>query len=269
MTILSWEELLEGKASNLIGSESCAATIGVFDGVHRAHRELIGRIVEAGGRRSAVITFRQSPKAVFAPQHFPGYLYSLSQRLSCFEHLGVGLVCLIDFSADFGKIGGKDFISLIQDRLKLRYLAIGSNFRCGYGLDTDATRIAALNKALGIRTDIVPSVQKDGLPVSSSRIRTAMASGDLVEVRALLGRDIEIDLDGVPTTPGPDWLDYNVGAVRRLTPPPGRYAVTYLAEGFSPVRGFVDIQASCVRVYQKDALRIRFDPSLRGADVFE
>ena len=269
MTVLSWEDLLAGKAAKSIGDEGFSATIGVFDGVHRGHRELVGRVVEAGGRRSAVITFRQSPKAVFAPQHFPGYLYSLSQRLSCFDSLGVALVCLIDFSEDFGKLGGKDFISLIHDRLKLRYLAIGSNFRCGYGLDTDATRIASLNRASGIRTDIVPPVMRNGMPVSSSRIRTAMASGDLVEVRALLGRDIELDLDGAPTTPGPAWVDYYVGAIRRLTPPPGRYAVTYLGEGLSPVRGFVDIQASCVRAYQKGAERIRFDPLLPGTDVFE
>jgi len=148
---------------------------------------------------------------------------------------------------------------LIQDRLKLRYLAIGSNFRCGYGLDTDSSRIASMNRDFGSETDIVPPVMVGGEPVSSSRIRTAMAAGDLVEARALSGRDIELDLVAVPTTPGPEGVDYDAGAVKRLAPPPGRYAVTYFCDDVPPFRGFADISGTRIRCPRGQIKRVRFD----------
>ncbi len=220
MTVVSWDLFVSGSLS----CEPRAATVGVFDGLHLGHRALIDRIRARGGELvPSVFTFRENPKALLRPKAFEGNIFSLDQKLDALEGLGVAFVVLIDFSGDFGKLSGKEFVDLLKDRGKLRYLAVGSDFRCGYRLDTDAERLRSLNARDGIPTDIVPPVALGGAPVSSSRIRTAIAAGNLVEATALLGRNFVLDLGPTPTTPGPDREEYDVGPTRRIAPPSGRY----------------------------------------------
>jgi riboflavin kinase/FMN adenylyltransferase len=228
MTVVSWDSFVAGTAP----SRPRAATIGVFDGIHRGHRALIDRVAaRAPELAPTVFTFLKNPKAILRPADFEGDIFSLEQKLDELEKLGADLAVLIDFSGNFGKLSGKEFVDLIKDRGKLRYLAVGSDFRCGYRLDTDADRIRSLNAADGIPTDIVAPVLRDGVPVSSSRIRAAIAAGNLVEAAALLGRNVVLDLGSAPTTPGPATEEYDVGPTRRITPPDGRYPVLVKSDG--------------------------------------
>lgn len=259
MKVISWQELLNMPQPFFLDQKAdVGASIGVFDGVHRGHTALLEKVLASSPGKAVVVTFKQSPQAHLFPQRFPGYLYSLNQRLEVFNAMGIDLVCLIDFSPEFGRMSGKDFIGLIQERLKLRYLAIGSNFRCGYGLDTDVQRISELNSEKGIQTDILPPVFWAGEPVSSSRIRTAIARGDLVEATELFGRDIVLDVSDVPTTPGPTWIDYNVGAAKRIAPPPGRYSVLIQSIKNQCSTGTVEIAHSYLRLSGPRAKRLVF-----------
>jgi hypothetical protein len=176
-------------------------------------------------------------------------IFSLEQKLRAFSLLGIGLAVIIDFSGEFGKLSGKDFIDLLKKRGKLHYLAVGSDFRCGYGLDTNATDIRYMNELDGIPTEIVPPVIWGGTPVSSSRIRAAILSGNLVEATALLGRNVELDLSMTPFTPGNAWVDFDVSSLRQITPPPGRYPVMISSDdSFQKVRGQADIRTGAIRV---------------------
>lgn len=235
MNLVSWERFIAGQVPF---RRPIAATIGVFDGVHRGHVALLSRVVSHRGSHAAtVFTFRENPKALTRPRAFEGNIFTLDQKLRVFRELGVDFVVLIDFSGDFGKLSGKEFVGFLRDRGKLRYLAIGSDFRCGYGLDTDAVALRGLNAADGIPTDIVPPVEEEGVPISSSRIRTAITTGDLVEAAVLLGRNFVIDLRSVPLTPEADAIGHDARGMGRITPPNGRYpAIVFSDEssqGFS------------------------------------
>src|SRR5208337_4453660 len=134
--VLTWDELRSGRAASPI-----AAAIGVFDGLHIGHRELVGRVLERGGLERTVVTFEDNPKRMLSPESFRGALSTLDQKLALIDSAGVDLCVLIDFSGDFSKLPGRQFLSMLSDSAELRYLAVGSDFRCGHNLDTGAEDI--------------------------------------------------------------------------------------------------------------------------------
>lgn len=191
MNILTWEEFSGGKAA-FAGAVSCqtAVTIGVFDGVHRGHQALLHKVASSG-YAPVVVTFRNHPRSVLTRREAPRLLITVEERLAIFEKMGVQAVVLIDFSEKFSILSGKAFLSVLWGNASPAYMAIGAAFRCGYRGGTDAGQIARLNRAAGVRTEIVPPVLEGGLPVSSSRIREALAAGDIVAAECMLGRKWE------------------------------------------------------------------------------
>ena len=225
LRIIEWAKLLSPLSKKI--PYPSAMTIGFFDGVHRGHVELITRVVQQG-MKSTIVTFRENPKKFFEHHHYPGDIFSLEQKLSAFRILGIEQVILIDFSESFSKMKGKEFISILIDRGNLRFLAIGSSFRCGHKLDIDAGIIKDMNEAQGIPTEVVPSLRDDIGSISSSRIRSAIIQGDLPMAAALLGRNIELELsssncntfnNGAGTKE--KGITFNMSG--RLLPPPGQY----------------------------------------------
>jgi riboflavin kinase/FMN adenylyltransferase len=201
-------------------------TIGVFDGIHRGHLALLGKIIsQASSYTPAVVTFRKNPKIILHPDEYEGDIMSLERKLDIFTGLGIGLTILIDFSGHFSKLGGKEFLDCLKTRGQLGYLAIGSNFRCGNKRETDASLIKTMNEAAGIRTEVVPPIMEGASQVSSSRIRSAIRSGSFNEAAALLGRNVEIDCFGLigRRETGGTFFDTQGGG--RVTPPPGKYPV--------------------------------------------
>jgi riboflavin kinase/FMN adenylyltransferase len=138
-----------------------------------------------------VITFRQNPLCTLKPDAFAGDIINLEQKLSFLEVLGVQLTVLIDFSPKFSKINGRDFIDLLLNRQMVKLIALGRNFRCGHQLDTGAEEIQNLAGARGVEVWVAPPVMDEGQPVSSSRIRQALAAGRRAEAERLLGRPLE------------------------------------------------------------------------------
>jgi len=181
MRIISWEEYVgSGEYPPL------AVTVGVFDGVHRGHQSLIRQVCDSP-HLPTVVTFRQNPQQVLNPDTFAGDIMSLEQKLHALEVLGVQLTVLIDFSEKFSKINGRDFIDLLLCK-PVKLIALGRNFRCGYRLDTGAEQIRSLAGARGVEVWVAPPVMDEGQPVSSSRIRQALAAGRQAEVERLLNR---------------------------------------------------------------------------------
>jgi riboflavin kinase/FMN adenylyltransferase len=211
-------------------------TIGVFDGVHRGHAALVSRVASRGPNPT-VVTFRENPKKILSPHRYEGDIFSLEQRLSALEGLGAVRVILIDFSEEFSTINGWDFINLLEDQGGAVFLAVGSNFRCGYRHETGAELIKQRNALKGIPTEIVQPVMDKTGPVSSSRIRAALAAGDLTGAGDLLGRKPELDLSGIRGLPfardEKKGLVYDAASFHRITPPDGTYPVFIRAEGFN------------------------------------
>jgi len=220
MKVVSWEDFASGEASGT----PLSATVGVFDGLHIGHRKLIDSVLAHGeGRLPTVFTFRDSPKLRTRPKGFTGALSSLEQKLECLEALGLGLCVLIDFSGNFSKLAGRDFLSILRIKGNLGYMAVGSNFSCGYRLDTHAGDIVTILSEYGIQADVLEPVLWEGHPVSSSRIRTAIGEGRLSDAEAMMGRAYELDLAGAAWKAGGDGL-LSCGLPEGVVlPPPGYY----------------------------------------------
>jgi riboflavin kinase/FMN adenylyltransferase len=229
MRVLDLAEFAAKGSLGEIARDGVAMTLGVFDGIHRGHRALLEKVLSSG-LYPVVISFKQNPKFVLRPENKESDIMGTTQKLRLFEQMGIDLTVMIDFSEKFSKLGGRDFIDLLKDRGYLRYLVIGSNFRCGYRHDTDAALIKEMNRAAGISTEVVESVMAGGERISSSRIRTAISAGNLVEAEALLGRRVEIDFTDLSVTRGPGGIYFDLAAQNRIMPPSGRYPVLLFGE---------------------------------------
>jgi riboflavin kinase/FMN adenylyltransferase len=221
-----------------------ALSIGVFDGVHRGHQRLIEkiRLYAAGhGGLGAVVTFTQNPRRVLHPRHYAGDIYSLPQKLKTLEELGVDITVLIDFSGNFSKMSGKEFVAFIGRR-QVNYLAVGANFRCGYHLDTDAQMVREMMAAGGASTEIVSQVRAGGAPLSSSRIRQAIMAGDIAGAAELLGRPFRLDLAGLSPWISAGTVCWDLREAGRVLPPDGQYScVAYTANSPEGRRALITI----------------------------
>jgi len=170
------------------GEKKASVTIGVFDGVHRGHRALIERVVSHNAENvPVVITFRENHKTT---GNEPKDIQTFEQRLILFEKLGIQITIVVDFNKAFRQMPGIDFFEILSKRCNIGFFAVGSAFRCGYQLDTDAAAIQKFFASRGIPVEIIPEVMEDSMPISSSRIRAAIAAGDIRLAEAMLGRPL-------------------------------------------------------------------------------
>ncbi|MCL1814422.1 MAG: FAD synthetase family protein [Treponema sp.] len=191
MQQISWDNLpgLE-KAGD---GKKTALTVGVFDGLHRGHQALIAKITaKAPELLPVVVTFRENPKkftkTAGKSAKNPRDIIDFKEKIFLMESMGISLCVIIDFSEHFSKMSGRDFLEALNCRLRPAYMALGMNFHCGYRRDTDAGTFKTLAEGLGIEVEIIPPILEWGLPVSSSRIRSALEAGRINEANLLLGR---------------------------------------------------------------------------------
>jgi len=231
MRIIEWPEFLE-KSLPLDGKAS-AVTVGVFDGVHRGHKALIDQVMAQKSQAlPVVVTFRQSQYKKAQGQEYFGEILSFRQKMDAFESLGISITVLIEFSESFRRLTGREFLQILQEQGKMRFLAVGSNFRCGYQLDTDAPAMQKFNTEQNIPTVIVPVLAENTLngtvTISSSRIRAAIARGELKSAALMLGYPFTLDLAGAPVSSTAHGRVYDISALGRVFPPSGKYAVCLL-----------------------------------------
>ena len=182
MTIIEWPLFCENGFTGLIPEEKpLSITIGIFDGVHLGHQALIKRIVSHNDKIPVVITFRHEEKNT--PE-----IQSFHERTITLEKLGVKILLVIDFTESFKRMSGIEFLELLNKHGNIGFFAVGSNFRCGYQLDTDAAAIQRFFSSFNIPAEIIPEVKHDSQPISSSRIRAAIAAGDFQLAEIMLGR---------------------------------------------------------------------------------
>jgi riboflavin kinase/FMN adenylyltransferase len=185
MDIVNWNDL-EHRPPD---PRPAALTIGVFDGVHRGHQALIGKITaKAPKLLPVVVTFRENPKKIARPGSFEGDITGFEEKIALIRGYGAELCVIIDFSRDFSTIDGRSFLEALDRFLNPAYIAVGTNFRCGYRRDTGALAFKTLGNDRGIEVEIVDPVMEGGFPVSSSRIRAALREGKSAEAETLLGR---------------------------------------------------------------------------------
>jgi len=229
MQVIEWSQFLEEDFP--LGGNPSAITVGVFDGVHRGHKALIEQVVSQEKHAvPVVVCFRQShyKEAIGDGWEYPGDILTIRQKMAIFESLGVSLTIIIEFSDSFRRMSGVDFLRILQKHGKMKFMAVGSNFRCGYQLDTDALIIQKLNAGLDIHTCIVQPLAEGSQPISSSHIRGSIAQGRLNEANAMLGRPFTVDLFGASVSHTAGGAAYDIAGRGGILPPPGRYQVLLL-----------------------------------------
>ena len=176
--IIEWQQFL--KDGLQLGQKKASVTVGVFDGVHRGHRALIEKVVSRGGHVPVAFTFNS------------GSIQTIQEKTQMLCLLGLEILVVIDFNETFKQIPGNEFLEILLKHMDIGFFAVGSDFRCGYRQDTDAAAIAKFFADRGIHAEIVPEVMEGGLPISSSRIRTAIGTGDFSAAESMLGRKITV-----------------------------------------------------------------------------
>lgn len=164
--------------------------IGNFDGVHRGHLAVIEVLREAAARLGAatcVYTFQPAPTAVVAPERHQPRIQTLHDRVAALLAAGVDHVVVDAFTPEFAAQSAERFTrSVLAERLRTRALVVGHDFRFGNMRAGNAGSIRALLP--GVEVDEVGALVHDGEPISSSRVRRAVAHGDMRLAAQLLGR---------------------------------------------------------------------------------
>ena len=171
-----------------------ALTIGNFDGIHRGHQAMLGRLSEAAedlALPSAVLTFDPHPREFFAPGTAPPRLSTLRSKLEQFAAYGIAQVHVARFNAALAALPAERFIEdVLVRRLGTRWVLVGDDFRFGRGRSGN---LALLRRAATtFSVEAMPTVIVEGERASSTAIRGALAAGELDHAARLLGRPYAI-----------------------------------------------------------------------------
>jgi riboflavin kinase/FMN adenylyltransferase len=172
-----------------------AIAIGSFDGVHRGHAAILGRVrdeARACGLESAVLTFEPLPREFFVPAEAPARISSLGERLAQIARTGIGTAFVERFDARFASLTAAAFEERLRHRHGARWVMIGEDFRYGARRAGDAASLRAAGKRLGFEVATLPNLEADGSRISSTRVRSALARADFAEAAELLGRPYAI-----------------------------------------------------------------------------
>lgn len=220
-----------------------AATIGVFDGVHRGHQTVLKHVVESArshGMASAAITFHPHPRQVLRPDLTTEYVTSLEDRLSLIMRTGLDGVATVSFTSEFAQTDAGDFVRMLVEEFNLALLVIGEDFALGRQRGGDPETLAALGKELGYEVEVIELLTNDSTTkVSSTEVRNALVDGDVNRVSELLGRRFSLHGPVVVgfergRTIGFATANVAIGNDRAI-PAPGVYAtIAHLASGPTP-----------------------------------
>jgi riboflavin kinase / FMN adenylyltransferase len=181
--------------------EGTAVTIGAFDGVHRGHRTVIRSLRDraaADGLATAVVTFDRHPASVVRPESAPLVLTDLDQKLELLAECGVDYTLVIRFDEARAAEPASHFVEeVLASCLNARLVAVGSDFHFGHGRSGNVELLREMGAELGFEVIGHELVDADGRPaptepVSSTRIRRALADGDLAAANEMLGRPHEV-----------------------------------------------------------------------------
>ncbi len=165
-------------------------TIGVFDGVHRGHQQLVTAMVAAAhsaGGTAIAVTFDPHPAATLGRKP-PPLLTTVAERADLLSALGLDLLVVLAFTPDLARTPAAEFVTRLIRHFNLTALWSGPDFALGYRREGDMPFLRRLGAERGFSVHVVEPLMWDGALVNSSRVRAALKAGDLVQATGCLGR---------------------------------------------------------------------------------
>lgn len=226
----------------------CVATIGNFDGVHLGHQAVFRHLREraaAFGLPTTVVTFEPQPQEFFSPDGAPARLTRMREKLQALKDAGIDRVVLLEFGHKLAAMSAAQFVQeLLVDGLDVKFLYVGDDFRFGRQRVGDIDLLRQAGEQHGFEVANMNTLMDGEARISSTRIRQALAQGDLDLAERNLGRPYRIcgrvahgdargRTIGFPTA--------NIDLHRKVSPVHGVFAVMLygLAEG--PLPGVANI----------------------------
>ena len=188
-------KLINGIYSIPKNSGACVATIGNFDGLHLGHQKIINKLRIRAKELSlplTIISFEPLPSEYFMPQA-PERIYPMRDKMKRLKALGVDNYCCLRFNDSLANMSPQDFVqTILLDKLKVKYLAIGDDFRFGHKREGDFNLLKKMGKAVGMEVVDTTTCEHQGERVSSTRIRTHLMAGEISAANELLGHSYQL-----------------------------------------------------------------------------
>ncbi|HKK06500.1 MAG TPA: bifunctional riboflavin kinase/FAD synthetase [Gammaproteobacteria bacterium] len=241
-------DLIRGLHNLRSEHRGCVATIGNFDGVHLGHQAVIGQLAEQAARfdlPATVITFEPQPQEYFAPREVPARLTRFREKMIALRRFAVDRVLCLAFNEQLASMPAEEFIRhVLIDGLDVHYLVVGDDFRFGEGRRGDFQMLVDAGAANAFEVVNMHTFTVEGERVSSTRVRYALAQGDLAGAERLLGRayrmagrvahgDQRGRSIGFPTA--------NIHLHRKASPVQGVYAVEMFGLAGEPIPGVANV----------------------------
>src|SRR5947207_2895336 len=205
--------------------------LGVFDGVHLGHRAILDTAVaraKKDGGTAVACTFDPHPAEVLQPERAPLPITTLDERVALIAESGIGLTVVVAFTPILAAMEPETFVSeILAGRLGAREVVVGFNHRFGRGARGDAQLLREIGIRVGMHAEIVPPLDADGTPVSSSAIRAALQGGDVASAARMLGRPYFVSgniVEGAGRGRSIGFATANLATDRPLLTPAGVYA---------------------------------------------
>ena len=213
-------------------NEETAVTIGVFDGVHRGHQQLLYQLKSSFllPHSSLAVTLTAHPSFVLGRRQSEYWLDDPEEHLRLLFDAGMKYVAVLPFTAEVAQMSACEMVRLMYNELNMRSLLLGYDSRFGSKSNDDFDRLPQLATELGFEYSHGEPFLLDGEPVSSSRIRNSLTDGRVDDTAALLGRPYSLTSKvlhgrGVGHTLGFPTANIDLSQTRKMLPRDGVYAV--------------------------------------------
>lgn len=166
-------------------------TIGIFDGVHKGHQEIIKRavaIAKERGLKSIALTFDRHPLETLKPEEKPDLLTPLPEKISLIKKLGIDHIVVLEFDKEFSQLSPEEFLRRSLLPLDVKEIIVGEGFRFGQGRTGDTRFLEEYGKKNNINVSIQELIQIGGQKAGSSLIRRLLREGDIDKVSEMLSR---------------------------------------------------------------------------------
>lgn len=251
-----------------------AAALGFFDGVHRGHAAILQKTAETArvlALRPAALTFREHPRSLTG-SGAPPLLTSNVQREALIRAQGMEEVLLLTFDSDFAALSPEQFVTdVLCKTFRCGAVVSGENYRFGRGARGTPELLRQMGPGLGLRVFTCPAVADEGGPVSSTRVRRLVESGEMESAGRMLGRPFAIEgevVHGVRVGRRLGFPTINILPQPGLALPPYGVYATYVDIGGERIPAVTNVG---VRPTFTDEGRVSVESHLMGfeRDVYE